>query len=142
MRSNYFEIYEFVSPQVYIVHEDDAWKFIDPRLIETMDFIKASFGKTITINDWWWKGKFTQRGLRDNMCSIVKNKTGNNVLYLSGHVLGMAVDFDVKGYTAEQVRQKLIEMKDLLPYPIRLEKNVSWVHLDMMDEGEGKIYIF
>jgi hypothetical protein len=64
-------------------------------------------------------------------------------IYLSGHVLGMAVDFDVKGMKAKDVRLWLIEHKSELPYKIRLEKNVNWVHLDVEDEPDNnKVYLF
>lgn len=145
MKSKYFKIYELVSDKVYTIYGERAWQFFDHRLIETIDYIKELFKVPITINDWEWRGNFKQRGLRENTCQIVKDKTNNNITYLSAHVLGMAVDFDVKGYTAEQVRQKIIEVQDQLPHPIRLEKNVSWIHLDVMIDKieKGKrVYIF
>lgn len=142
MVSKYFKIYELVSPAVYIVHGEDAWKFIDPRLIKTLDFVRELFDVPITINDWWWKGEMTQRGLRENISDIVVTKSSQNILYLSGHVLGMAADFNVKGYTAEEVRKMLVTVQDDLPYPIRLEDDVLWVHIDMMNIGEEKVYIF
>ena len=54
MKSKYFKIYEFVSPEVYKIFGDKAWQFIDPRLVETMNFLREVFGRPITINDWWW----------------------------------------------------------------------------------------
>jgi hypothetical protein len=56
-------------------------------------------------------------------------------------MLGQAVDFDIEGMVAEEVRQWLIARKSFLPYPIRLEEGVSWVHLDIQDTGQ-KIYLF
>ena len=52
--------------------------------------------------------------------------------------MGKAIDFDVKGMTADEVREWLIENEDLLPYKIRLEhkinktgKTITWVHMDV-----------
>lgn len=73
------------------------------------------------------------------MCSIVKSKTSP---YLSAHVLGRAGDFNVEGMSAEVARNKIVELEHILPYPIRLEKDVTWVHIDVMDFGQGKIYQF
>lgn len=142
MKSRFFKIYELVSPNVYRKYGERAWMFFDPRLIETLEFIREYFEEPITINNWYWSGKFTQRGLRENTCPIVKNKTNDFEIYLSAHVLGMGVDFNINGYSAEEIRNKLIEIKDLLPYPIRLEKDVSWIHIDVMNNGKDKVYIF
>lgn len=138
-KSKYFKIQEFVSPAVYNKFGELAWQFIDEKLIDTMDFIKEKSGKTITVNNWPWKGNNTQRGLRENICDIVKEKTLLDGLYLSPHIFGKAVDFDIKGMTAEDVRDWLFTLD--LPYNIRLEIDVPWVHLDVFDRGE-KIYLF
>ena len=87
-------------------------------------------------------GKFTQRGLRENICDIVLTKTIQDKLYLSAHVLGMGVDFDVEGYKAEYIRKELVELSPSLPHPIRLEENVTWVHLDVMVYKQRKIIHF
>jgi hypothetical protein len=69
-------------------------------------------------------------------------------MYLSAHVMGRAIDFDVKGMTAEQVRLWLVEVEDILPYKIRLEnkmngKQISWVHLDVYwNEKNNHVYLF
>jgi hypothetical protein len=45
--------------------------------------------------------------------------------------------------TADEARQTIINHRDLLPYPIRLEKNVNWCHLDVEDMMNGqKINVF
>ena len=77
----------------------------------------------------WCNGKGkTERGLRCNRCSIVRGKSG---VYLSAHCLGKAGDFTVTGMTAEQARRKIVQNADLLPCPVRLEKGVSWLHMDV-----------
>jgi uncharacterized protein YcbK (DUF882 family) len=79
--------------------------------------------------------------LRCIQCSIVRDKCLSGQVYVSPHILGKAVDFDVEGMKAEEVRKWLILNRDSIPYPIRLENNVSWVHLDVEDNGT-KIYLF
>jgi len=137
----YFKIYELVSEQVYNKYGESAWRFFDPRLLETLDWVRLNLNKPIIINNWYWGGHLDERGLRCNLDSIVKNATLRNKLYCSAHTRGMAVDFTVEGMTAQEVRNWLINNKDLIPSPIRLEKDVSWVHLDVVDTGE-KIYLF
>jgi hypothetical protein len=63
-------------------------------------------------------------------------------MYVSPHMTGQGVDFDVQGLLAEEVRQWLIKNPNLLPYPIRLEAGVSWVHLDTRDTGIQKVTLF
>jgi hypothetical protein len=137
----YFKAYELVDKQVYDKFgEDSIQRFFDPRLLKVILFIRDSLGKPITINTWHEGGRFSQRGLRTNMSPIVMIK---HKLYLSGHVLGMAIDFDVKGMTAEEVRLWIIKHQKELPYPIRLESKVNWVHLGVDTFKNGiKIDIF
>jgi len=87
--------------------------------------------KPMTINNWKWGGSFSQRGLRHNRSSMVQKKTS---IYLSAHMFGKAVDFDVQGMSAVEVREWIVENEDLFPCKIRLERNlkgkpISWVHL-------------
>lgn len=141
MKSKHFIIQELVSEKVWVKYSETAWQFIDPRLLITLDYIREAFNRPITINDWNRLGNFEQRGLRTNLDAIVKRRTNQNKLYCSAHCFGQAADFDVKGLTAEEVRQWLIFNSDSLPYPIRLEAGVNWVHLDVRDTGE-KVYLF
>jgi len=144
----YFVVQEFVSSKVYKKHGDRAWKFICPRLLETMLFIRKELGRPVKINTWHIGGRFSQRGLRSNLGSIFLSKFRKGRMYLSAHVMGRAVDFDVQGMTAPEVRQWLKGKYKELPYKIRLEnemngKQISWVHLDMFyEEKNKKVYLF
>jgi hypothetical protein len=138
-KPTYFDLQELVCPDVFNKFGDFAWNFLDPRLLLTLDRIRAKLNKGIIVNNWSEGGSYDQRGLRCLLCPIVKAKYDS--LYMSAHLLGKAVDFDVQGLVAEEVREWIIKYKTLWPYPIRLEKGVSWVHLDMYDTGE-KVYLF
>jgi hypothetical protein len=144
----YFCIEEFVSKEVFEKYGESAWQFISPRLLHTMLIIRKEFKKSITINNWKWGGKFSQRGLRENTCRMVMNKNRLGITYLSAHVLGCAVDFDIQGVDAMDVRIWLAGNPDKLPYKIRLEnemngKQINWVHLDVYsNEKNPKVYLF
>lgn len=126
----YFAISELVCPHTLGTFGEKAWQFLRTEQLQNLLVIRRDIVKVpITINNYP-KGTFTQRGLRCNICQLVKTKTATNQLYLSAHITGAAFDFDAQGFTAEQVRSKLIEQQTLLPHPFRLEKNVSWVHFD------------
>lgn len=63
--------------------------------------------------------------------------------YLSAHCLGRGFDVTVSGMSAEDARQAIIKASDKLPYPIRLEDGVSWLHVDVMDLCNGqKVTLF
>ena len=146
----YFGIYELVDKATFDKFGDTCWQFADIKLLETLLFIRKGLDKRITINNWYWGGGFSQRGLRTNICDIVKAKTNKNQLYLSAHVLFKAIDFDVRGMTADEVRQWIVNHIDELPHKIRLEhkinktgKTITWVHLDVYDNVDNpKIYLF
>ena len=82
-----------------------------------------------------------QKGLRCNMCQMVKEK---KAVYLSAHCLGKAGDFTISGMTAEQARQAIKANAHLLPCNIRIEKAVSWLHFDVLPQYNvtQKVYEF
>lgn len=141
----YFTIQEFVSKDVYDKYKEDAWQFICPMLLETLLIIRKELGKPMTINNWHKGGQFSQRGLRHNQSPLVK---GKSAMYLSAHLMGKAVDFDVQGMSAVEVRNWLSNNSSILPCKIRLEnlmdgKPISWVHLDVyQNEKNSKVYLF
>ncbi len=143
--TDYFCVEELVDKTVFDKYGESAWKFIDETLIETLLILRDNINRPMTINNWKWGGSFSQRGLRHNMSPLVKNKTR---LYLSAHIFGKAVDFDVQGMTAVEVREWIVKNEHLFPYKVRLERNmkgkpISWVHLDVMsDETKPKVYQF
>ena len=141
IKATHFQLHELVCNHVYKKYGEQAWQFLDPRLIKTIDWIRDTFNKPITINDYHWKGTDTQSGVRCNICNLVKKKTDKGIVYMSGHQEGQAVDFSVKDMTAGEVRRWLKQHEDNLSYPIRLEDGVSWVHCDVRDAGQ-KVYIF
>lgn len=136
---DYFDIQELVCKDVYERFGEKAWDFFDPRLLSVLLFIRRNLGKPIYVNNWKIGGNLQQRGYRCNLCEIVKNKKS---LYCSAHMRGQAVDFTVKGCTAEYVRQWLMNNDYRLPYNIRLEADVTWVHLDVCNNSEDKVIIF
>jgi len=156
----YFDLEELICPHVSARFGEKAWQFLDTRLLETLYVIRKSIDKPIYVNDWAMSGTLSQRGLRCNICYLVKSKTIEDQVYMSAHNQGEAVDFHVKGMTANEVRLWIVKNQVLLPHPIRLEVNfnphglsesairqkiatdkMNWVHLDLRGEGQ-KITFF
>lgn len=143
--SEYFDIQELVGPIEYLKFGNNCWRYLRTDLLHTILVVRRDILKVpMYVNNWATGGNLYERGLRCNISPISKDKTVENVLYMSGHSFGAAIDFDAKGMTAESVRKKIIMNESLLPYPIRLEKGVSWVHLDVYDDiiNNKKITLF
>lgn len=141
-KPEYFSLDEMVCPHVYSVYGHIAWQFFSPRLIITLDVLRKHFEKPIYVNNWQIHGQFSQRGFRCIQCELVKKAVREKRMYVSPHMTGQGADFDVQGMTAEEVREWIVANSNLLPYPIRLENNVSWVHLDVRDVNKEKVYLF
>lgn len=134
----FFDIDELVCDHALAKFGEAAWEFLDTNYLHCLLVIR----RDILRSPMYCNGRgATQRGLRCNMCQLVKSKT---YTYISAHILGKAGDFDVKGMTAEQARRLIIERQELLPCPIRLEKDVSWLHFDTRSEDNktGKVTLF
>ncbi len=144
MKSDFFSVKELVCQHVYDRYGEGAAMFLDDKLIATLNTIREKIlCAPMTVNNWHLGGSFTQRGLRCNLCALVKGKTDIGRLYLSAHLLGKAVDCNVEGMTAEEARHRIIDAQELLPHPIRLEDDVSWLHIDVYNNGKGeKVYLF
>ena len=135
----FFVIQELVCPHCYKRFGNDSWQFLDTELLLTLLIVRRDILKVpVYVNNWDSGGSFSQRGLRCNICQIVKDKTGKGEVYLSAHCNGAGCDFMAKGMTAEEARIKIAANAHLLPYPIRLERNIIWVHLDVYDYVNGE----
>lgn len=146
----YFVPQELVDKQTFIKYKHDSWQFISTELLHTLLVLRELIGKPFYLNNWHIGGDFDERVLRTNLCDIVQDRTTKKILYLSGHPLGMAADFTVKGMTADEVRSFISQNADKLPYKVRLEykvlstgKTITWVHIDVKWlKRNPKVYFF
>lgn len=127
---------------MYEIWGESAWQFLDDRILENLAFIREGLGKPIVVNNWAKGGQYSQRGLRCTRCILVIEKVDLRKVYLSAHIQGKAVDFNVVGMTAEEVRQWIVDHADELPYPARLERSVSWIHMDTRQCSYEKVELF
>lgn len=141
----YFDVREFVCQHCYAKFGEKSWQFLDTEILHTILILRTQILKVGMIcNDYKFGGNKTQRGLRCNLCQLVKDKTENNEIYLSAHCNGAGDDFvfGVKsGMTAQRARGLIKKNANLLPYNVRIEANVSWLHIDCYDMGV-KVYEF
>ena len=134
----YFDIEELVCDHTYAKWKEQAWQFLDTDYLHALLVIRRDILKKPM---WCNSSTKHQRGLRCNMCQMVKEK---KAVYLSSHLFGKAGDFTISGMTAEQARQAIKKSADLLPCNIRLEKAVTWLHFDVLPQSgvTQKVYEF
>ena len=138
---NYFKVKELVCPHVFKKHDERSWKFLVTIYLHTLLVLRRDILQVPLVCN---TATLTQRGLRCNLCDIVKEKTEDDIVYLSAHHLGIGGDLSSPEMTAEEMRQKIEEKQDLLPYPVRIELKVNWLHIDCYDDidNDNKITYF
>ncbi|HPG33181.1 MAG TPA: D-Ala-D-Ala carboxypeptidase family metallohydrolase [Lentimicrobium sp.] len=128
--SEHFDIRELVDKATYTRNFGQSIKLIDPRIPVLLEKIRELCGnRPMTVNNWHIGGQFQYRGYRPPDCQIGALK--------SMHKQGKAVDFDVKGMTADQVRGVIrLNQVELMKLGLtRMETGVSWVHIDLKETG-------
>lgn len=130
----HFIIKEFVPPEIYQENGDQSIALLDHNLLHTIDDLREFFDSPITINNWHINGKFRYRGFRPS--------TYQYGAVNSPHKEGIALDFDVKGLTAEEGRQLIIKNHKLFPFIKRMEAGVNWIHIDGRETGKNEIVLF
>lgn len=125
-----FDIRELVCPHCYKKFGEGSWQFLSTELLSTLYKLRYEiFQQSIIINNWHKGGKYDERGLRCNQCSLVKNK---KTIYLSAHCLGKAIDFNVGTLTSGEVYSVIKYNAHRFDYPIRVEKDTNgWTHIDV-----------
>lgn len=141
----YFSIEELTPPG----HQN--WSLLDDRLCDTADelhdllsekYAKHGYRLIMRANTWAKGGKFKFRGWRPQDCATGSQR--------SKHKLGQAIDFDAflvdladgseTKIPAEEVRSDILRWKTKegkLPYLGGMETGVSWVHIDLRNNGES-----
>lgn len=134
----FFQIRELVCPHTHSKWGERSWQFLDTAFLHNLLVIRRDILKAPMVCN---HGNQLQRGLRCNMCELVQQKTS---VYLSSHKFGKAGDFTVQGMTAQEARSLIRNNAHLLPYPLRMEGGVSWLHFDVLPQYgiTEKVYEF
>jgi hypothetical protein len=137
----FFKAYELVPPEIYKIYGEDSLMFISEEMKETIDAIRVFFtdqsGKDtkVHVNNWFWNGPYKSRGYRDPFTDVVAK--------FSQHKFGRAIDFTVSGWFADDVRNRIEDFSKHFPHIHRMERDVSWVHIDSHpDYKDKRIYLF
>ena len=132
----HFAVWEFVPRSVFDQLGDRSLWLMDDRILATIDAVREYFNVPVTVNNWHSGGDFNYRGYRP-----MDYPQG---AHFSQHRCGRAIDFDVQGHTAEQVRQEIIVQRDRFSYITAMEAGTNWVHIDCRNcaSPDGKIIMF
>lgn len=135
---NFFQVSELVCYHTHSRWGERSWQFLSTDYLHNLLVIRRDILQLPMVCN---HAAADQRGLRCNMCPIVQDK---DKVYLSSHILGKAGDFTVKGITAQEARSRIRNMAHLLPYPLRMEGGVSWLHIDTLPQFgiNSKVYEF
>lgn len=134
----FFQVRELVCGHTFSKWGERSWQFLSTDYLHNLLVIRRDILQMPMVCN---HDGAEQRGLRCNMCKMVKEK---KAAYLSSHILGRAGDFSVQGLTAQEARSRIRTMQNLLPYPMRMEGGVSWLHIDTLPQFgiEAKVYEF
>ncbi len=109
-------------------------RHMDERIIITIDALRKEIDKPITVNSWAWGGDRNASGYRDAVYYGTLQKYADST---SQHKSGRALDFQVAGMTASDVRLFILENKEKFPYirflevgPLANGQRMNWVHID------------
>lgn len=135
----FFDKEELFCPHVIAKFGDACWRFMDTNLLWCLLILRRD---VIKLPLYCNSKTQHQRGFRCNMCDLVKSK---KQVYVSAHMLGKAVDLNcgVPSMTAAKMRELIKQNADLFPCKVRLEADVNWLHMDVIDEAKNpKVYEF
>ena len=134
----YFATSELVCPHVLARDGEKSWRQFTTDALKVLLILRTEVLNTpLTCN----VGAHTQRGLRCNLCELVKSATDGGRVYMTPHN-GRGFDLSSK-YDAETMRRKIEAAADKFPCPVRVEDGVTWLHIDVVDEMNGKkVYRF
>lgn len=158
----FFDADELIDPVTLMAMRDrglDPWILFRPELLYSLDGVREFIGRAIFVNNWdtdankklhgnllynkeWLLTRAGGLGLRAFRGFRPRWYDGGGEL--SQHRLGCAVDFDVQGVTAEDVQLAIMKNHNdpRLSLIRRMERGVSWVHIDVAPSISNQIILF
>lgn len=133
LKTNYgYTIKNFVSKEYYQLKGEGGWDSLSANILETFLKLCQNTTKQLVVNNWSSYADseydkiyvFKYRGFRNG------NEYGSSSK-LSQHKVGNAIDFHVVGEDPNITRSWIMSIGDKLPYNIRMESDVNWVHIDI-----------
>lgn len=129
-KPDFFRLEELLPQDFFELNKsrgDLLWLIFDDRVLITLDRLHRRYDRAMTVNDWLWNrnNPFNYRGYRPPDCVVGA--------MLSQHRYGRAIDTDIKGVSAHEVRKDIRnnENDPDFEYITRIEDDVNWLHFDV-----------
>lgn len=137
-KCKWFKVSELLPKELF-KSENQGWNIFDDRLKETLDAVREILQVPLICNNWMHGGNRNNCGAR----------TKNSPYYRHGsyHTVRpdrkvMAADLVSSRMSAQEMRDILVQNYKRLPYPVRIEQGVTWLHIDVAEVPGYKIYFF
>jgi len=130
-----FKIHELIDQPTYErLGEKGIW-MLNKEAVQGLIKLRKAIGKPITVNNYFWGGRLSNRGYR-SIDSMVGAK-------FSQHRVGNAFDINVKGMTADQVYDYILDNYKQFGITTIEHKSFTptWTHIDWRYTGENTIKI-
>jgi len=134
---SHFKPEELVDPVTFAKFGNSSYAFLRLEILRAIEFLRLFIGKPFTVNNWPDGGLYKWRGLRTKDCT--------EGAVWSMHRFGGALDFDVEGMTAVEVRQIIRDKRkssDELKGITRIELDIGWNHIDCKPVSTDKLVEF
>lgn len=136
-----FDIRELVPPHIWDLHEQgavDARWFLRPETLDMAQGVRDRYARRVEINNWLFGGELEERGYR-----VPSTDVGATY---SQHKLGCAIDFEVEGMTADEVREDIARneqsFRRMGVTAIESGEYAStWVHMDCRPTHQDQILV-
>ncbi|HHT9146881.1 MAG TPA: hypothetical protein ACFYD4_14600 [Candidatus Wunengus sp. YC61] len=145
----YFRLEELVSPDTFETLGEKAWLLFNSQALLALEELREFFDAPFMVNNWHLGGRFRHRGHRTPQEAIDLKSPHSSHAFMKVDGVWIpkcnAFDCDIKGYTAEEARRKIIANKDnpLLKRIMRVEGKKNWLHFDLSPvPQEKRIFIF
>ncbi|MFA5803654.1 MAG: D-Ala-D-Ala carboxypeptidase family metallohydrolase [Melioribacteraceae bacterium] len=135
-KPKHFLVQELVDPFTYKLLGENSLICMDIRILKLLDQLRDYFNKPMHVNDWHVGGLMKSRGFR-----CPSNPVGAN---FSQHRFGRAADFTIDEINSDNVREIILANQHLEPFDqiTAMEKNITWVHVDIRMTGLPEIKMF
>jgi len=133
----FFRIEELLPQRFFELNQTrgrQLWFLFDDRVLITLDRLRQHYDRRMIINTWLWDevNPFNYRGFRPSDCEIgVK---------FSQHRFGRAIDADIDGMQAHEVREDIKKNKSdpVFEFITAVEEGINWVHFDVRNWDKEK----
>lgn len=130
--NKYFEIEEFVPPQIFKQYQQKSLWFIDPKIIEIATAYREFFDQPVIINNWYNGGPYSYRGYRPPRVNIGSE--------YSQHKFGRAFDCNIGKMTSKEAYEQVTKNFDhFSKYGLTTLENYKftdgWLHSDCRETG-------